>query len=255
MRPRSSCCSYCRCHSVRALDGAARTLVPMRSQSAMEQVRIETLHPRQMLPSKAASMRRAALPVAARNRPQAARRHRVAAAWCLLRETCCGLSPACRPLQPPLVVRLASDRVALSRRRASTTSQARNASWWKIRSLRLPTKSGVWYRRERLLSSAHPHCRRHIRAGGGCSRRRWTAAGRQPPPGGLLSVGNCRPLSVADTRRRFGFHGVVAVFGMSVEGRAHPTRRQTARAGVDTTRHASLRQPWHWCSVYGPLWV
>ena len=172
MRPCSSCCSYCRCHSVRALDGAARTLVPMRSQSAMEQVRIETLHPRQMLPSKAASMRRAALPVAARNRPQAARRHRVAAAWCLLRETCCGLSPACRPLQPPLVVRLASDRVPLSRRRASTTSQARNASWWKIRSV--PTKSGVWYRRERLLSSAHGHCRRHICADSVCSCRRWS---------------------------------------------------------------------------------
>ena len=197
-----------------------------------------------MLPSKAASMRRAALPVAARNRPQAARRHRVAAAWCLLRETCCGLSPACRPLQPPLVVRLASDRVPLSRRRASTTSQARNASWWKIRSL--PTKSGVWYRRERLLSSAHPHCRRHIRAGGGCSRRRWTAAAR-----GVLPPVVCGRHSSALWVPRCCF----AVFGMSVEGRAHPTRRQTARAGVDAVRHTPLRQPWHWCSVHGPLCV
>ncbi len=40
-----------------------------------------------------------------------------------------------RPLQPPPVVRLASDRVALSRRRASITSQACNALRWKIRSL------------------------------------------------------------------------------------------------------------------------
>ncbi len=44
-----------------------------------------TLHARLMVPSKTASMRRAALPVAARGRPQAARRYRVAAAWCLLR--------------------------------------------------------------------------------------------------------------------------------------------------------------------------
>jgi hypothetical protein len=35
VRPCSSCCSYCRCRSVRALDGAARALVPMESRSAL----------------------------------------------------------------------------------------------------------------------------------------------------------------------------------------------------------------------------
>ena len=34
LRPRSSCCWYCRCRSARSLDGASRTLVPMRSRSA-----------------------------------------------------------------------------------------------------------------------------------------------------------------------------------------------------------------------------
>jgi hypothetical protein len=81
-----------------------------------------TLHPCQMVPSKAASMRRATLPAAARGRPQAARMHRVAAACCLLRvvrRTSSDAIARC-PLQPPPVVRLASDRVALSQRRAST---------------------------------------------------------------------------------------------------------------------------------------
>jgi hypothetical protein len=54
-----------------------------------------THHPSQMVPSKAASMRRAALLAVARGRPKAARRHRVAAAWCLLRG--CLL-----PRRPPL---------------------------------------------------------------------------------------------------------------------------------------------------------
>jgi hypothetical protein len=68
-----------------------------------------TLHPRLMVPSKTASMRRAALPVAARGRPQAARRHRVAAAWCL-----------------PHVVRCRWSVVRCNRRRSSVASCARS---------------------------------------------------------------------------------------------------------------------------------
>jgi hypothetical protein len=103
----------------------------------------ETHHPCQMVPSKAASMRRAALPAAARGRPQAARRHRVAAAWCpqhVVRRTS-SAATAGRPLQPPPVVRFASDRVALSQRRASITSQARDALCWKACSLSVKTQS------------------------------------------------------------------------------------------------------------------
>jgi hypothetical protein len=85
VRPCSSCCWYCRFFGVRSLDGAFRTLVPMRSRSACCRCASQRcIHARccQARPHRCDG---AALPVAARGRPQAARRHRVAAAWCLLR--------------------------------------------------------------------------------------------------------------------------------------------------------------------------
>jgi hypothetical protein len=82
-------------------------------------------------------MRRAALPAAARRRPQAPRMHRVAAAFCpphVVRRRS-SVATARRPLQPPPFIRLAFDRVALSRRCASTASHARDALRWEIRPL------------------------------------------------------------------------------------------------------------------------
>jgi hypothetical protein len=66
-------------------------------------VRDATHHPCQMVPSKAALMRRATPPAAARGRPQAARRHRVAAACRLLRVVCRTSSAASGLLQLPVV--------------------------------------------------------------------------------------------------------------------------------------------------------
>ena len=74
-RPRSSCCWHCRCRSVRSLDGAIRTRVPMRSRSAMVQVCDATPH--------RCGVRRCRQLHAVGRRP--ARRHCVAAAWCLPR--------------------------------------------------------------------------------------------------------------------------------------------------------------------------
>jgi hypothetical protein len=136
MRPCSSRCWYCRCCSARSLDGAIRTLIPGCGLVCVVQVRNATLHPRQMLPSKAASMRRAALPVAARGRPRL--RTGTSSLPPVVRRMS-SVATAGRPLQPPQVVRLASDRVALSRRPASITSQARDDLCWNIRFL--PTKS------------------------------------------------------------------------------------------------------------------
>ena len=115
VRPRSSCCWYCRCRCRK-----------------MGLVRNAALHRRRMLPSKAAPMRRATLPIAAPRRCRV-----VSAAFC-----------------PPPVVRcnrrssaataaFQSDRVALSQRHASIASHARNPLCWKLRSLsrRNPVKS------------------------------------------------------------------------------------------------------------------
>ncbi len=43
VRPCSSCCSYCRCRSARSLDGAARTLVPMRCSICVSVVQRRTV--------------------------------------------------------------------------------------------------------------------------------------------------------------------------------------------------------------------
>jgi hypothetical protein len=117
-RPCSSCCWYCRCRSVRSLDGAIRTLVPMRSRSAWCWCATQrTIHAR-WCQARPPSMRRAAPPKAARGRPQAARRHRVTAACCLLRVVCRTSSAAGRPLQLPFV--------RCNRRRSSASAVGRH---------------------------------------------------------------------------------------------------------------------------------
>ena len=142
-------------------------------------VRDATHHPRQMVPSQAASMRRGAAGSctgSAAGCAQAPRRCRVLSAARRLPHVvrCNRLSSvatARRPLQPPPVARLASDRVALSQRRASITSQARNALCCKIR---LPPDET---RRSVPLGAVAPigmwACGCHVCTGGICSHRRW----------------------------------------------------------------------------------
>jgi hypothetical protein len=152
-------------------------------------VRNATLHPRQMVPSKAASMRRAALLVAARGRPQAARRHRVTAAWCLLQAVLCTVVRCNRRRSSawhPIVWRCRSD-VHRSRLKRAVLCA------WRFGPS--PSKSGQIG--TGVSGCSHRHvgiCRRHICIGG-----------VEPAVGGLVSVHNCRSLSAADTRRRFGF--------------------------------------------------
>jgi hypothetical protein len=94
----SSCCWYCRCRSVRALDGAIRTLVPMRSRSAWCWCLTQrTIHARwcNATPHRCAVRR-------CRNLHAVGRRLRAGTAS-LPRAVCCASSAARHPLQLPVV--------------------------------------------------------------------------------------------------------------------------------------------------------
>ena len=147
-------------------------------------VRDATHHPRQMVPSQAASMRRAAPPAAARGRPPAARRHRVAAACCLLRVVCRTSSAAGRSLQPPVVRCNRSSSVATAAGRplgirscsavaATCIDHVSSAQCVVLQDSAPPDET----RRSVPLGAVAPigmwACGCHVCTGGICSHRRW----------------------------------------------------------------------------------